>query len=579
MRKTFQILSEHKLAVMTASLVGLIIAFPQVYFQLTEKDSYQGIALGGTSDEAVFLMRIQEVRDGHYLIANSSWAQGKNLPYLAPPLAENISSFMGQIFGLNLINTITLDRFIFPAFVFLLIYALVYQLTRKKSISLIAPITVLLSINLVNPTAIWNLLVHQQTHTEFMLFSRLISPIHSIFFFGFLLLFWFFLQKRKWVYGIGSGIVLGLSFYEYPYTWTFLLAFLGCLVLIFIFKKKWVKIKDIILIILIALLVATPYFWNLWRAMHHPLYSELASRFGLIKTHSPQVGALVLILLSIFLLFFSRDWKDRYYFCLGLVLTPLIVLNQQIITGLIMIPDHYHWYFHSPLSIIIMTIIIFELLEKKINNHFLKKIAWSSLIILILFINFYNAWIVQSSFYQRQKPIAIENQRYGPVFEWLRHNTQKDQVIVGDEITSWLILIYTSLNTVSCENGHYALVADEQQVIERAFLTLRLNGLKEEGENIEKYFFENRYNLAAGIYGEYYRKQLGNYGLIPDEKLYFLVDRYKRFLTIPLENIFKKYQTDYLLWDTLKHPQWRLEQYPFLEQIDQVNEFKIFKLK
>ena len=524
-------------------------------------------------------MRIQEVRDGHYMLANSGWAEGKDLPYLFPFLPENISSFTGQIFGLNLINTITLNRFLFPAFVFLLIYALLYQLTKRKSISLIASITVLLSINLINPIRVWNLFIHQQTYADFMLSSRLISPIHSIFFFAFLLLFWFFLQKRQWIYGISSGVLLGLSFYEYPYTWTFIFAFLGCLILIFLWKKEWTKIKDIILIAFIALLIAIPYFWNLWQAMQHPLYSEVASRFGLMKTHSPQVGALVLILLAVFLLFFSREWKDRYYFCLSLILTPFVVLNQQIITGMIMIPDHYHWYFHSPLAIIFIIIIVFELLEKKINNSFLKKISWLSLIILILFINFYNAWVLQVSLYDRQKPIAIENQRYGPIFEWLRNNTQKDQVIVGDEINSYSIATYTPLNVVNCEDGRHSLAADEKQLLERIFLILRFNGLKGNDEILYKYFFENKADLSLKVYGEYYRKRMGGYELIPDEKLYFFVDKYREFLAIPLENILRKYQTDYLLWDTLKYPQWKIEQYSFFEQIYEINEFKVFKLK
>ena len=577
MKNFFKILFNHKWAIIMAILIGVIIAFPQVYFQITQKDSYKGIALGGTSDENIFLVRIQEVRDGHYLIANSSWAEGKDLPYLPPPLSENIISFIGQIFRLNLINTITFSRFVFPIIVFLLIYALLYQLSKRKSIALVASTTVLLSINLANPMAIWNLLIYKKTYTDFMLFSRLVSPVNLIFFFGFLLLFWLYLQKKNRIYGISSGIILGLSFYSYPYTWTFLFAFLGCLALIYLYKKEWIKIKNIALTVSVALLVSIPYFLNLWQAMHHPLYLEIASRFGLIKTHSPQVGVLVLILLSIFLLFFSREWKDRYYFCLGLVLTPFIVLNQQVITGIIMIPDHYHWYYHSPLAIIIVIIIIFELFDKKINRLFLKKMSWLSLVILILFINFYNAWMIQTSFYQHREPIAIKDQRYGPVFEWLRNNTQKDQVIMGDETTSCLISIYTPLNTVSCEDGHHTLIADEQQLIERIFLIFRLNRLK--GDDAQEYFFKNRANLSSRIYVEYYRKKMGSYGSIQDKKLNFLVDKYKEFLDISLESLFRRYQVDYLIWDTLKHPEWQIEQYLFFEQIYEINEFKVFKLK
>jgi len=569
MKKFFQFLFEHKLAIIMAILIGAFLASPQVYFQLTEKDSYKGIALGGTSDESTFLIRIQEVRDGHYMLGNSSWVEGKDLPYLFTPLSENITSFTGQIFGLNLINTIILDRLVFSAFVFLLIYILIYQFTKRKSIALVASTTVLLSTNLINPIAIWDLLVNQQTHTSFLLFSRLITPVNLSFFFGFLLLFWFFLQKRKLVYGISSGIILGLSFYTYPYTWTFLFAFLGCLFIIYIYKKKWTKIKNIILVSFIALLVSVPYFWNLWQAMHHPLYKELSERFSIIKTHTPQLGATTLILLAVFLLFFRRKNKDRYYFCLGLVLTTLIVLNQQIITGIVMIPDHYHWYYNTPLAIIFIIIIIFELFK----NKFVKF----GLIGLILFVNFYNAYMIQTSFYQRREPIAIQDQRYGPIFEWLYNNTQKDQVVMGDDITSCSIPAYTPLNTVSCEDGHYTLAGSEESTIERIFLTIRLNRLKK--EEAKEYFFENRANISAKIYGSYYRKKMGDYDLIPDEKIDFLVGRYKEFLDIPLKDILKKYQTDYLLWDTLKYPEWKIEQYSFFEEINQINEFKVYKLK
>jgi hypothetical protein len=567
-KKFFQILSSHKWAVIVAVLIGIILASPQVYFYFENEDIYKGIALGGTTDEDTYLARIQEARDGYYTIANPAWAEGKDLPYLFTPLSENVISFTGQIFGLDLIKTITLSRFIFPVFVFLLIYALVNQIIRKKIVALVASTTVLLSTNLVNPKAIWDLIINHQTQTGFLLFSRVITPVNLIFFFGFLLLFWIFIEKGKLFYGIASGIVLGLSFYSYPYTWTFLFAFLGCLAILYLLKKECAKIKGIILTSGVAALVSIPYFWNLWQAMQHPLYPELSERFSIIKTHTPQIGALILILLAIFLLFFPRGNKDRYFFCLGLVLTPLIVLNQQVITGRIMIPDHYHWYYHTPLAIIFTILIVFELVKKKSFQY--------CLIGLILFINFFNAFVIQSSFYQNQKLEALGNQRYGSVFEWLRNNTKKDQVIAGDKNISLLIAIYTSLNSVSFEDGHYTLAGSEESVMERIFLTFRLDKIGK--EEAKEYFFNNKTDISARIYGGYYRKLLGDYDLIPDEKLNFLVDKYKEFLDIPLKSVLKKYQTDYLLWDTLEHPEWNIEQYPFLKEIHRVNGFIVFRL-
>ncbi|OGZ32161.1 MAG: hypothetical protein A3I88_02460 [Candidatus Portnoybacteria bacterium RIFCSPLOWO2_12_FULL_39_9] len=595
-----KIIIQHKWAVILAVLVGLIIAFPHLYFRFEYRDIYQGIGFSGADEEA-YLTRLQEIRDGHYATANYVWLEGKDLPYLLPPLSEIITSFLGRIFGLNLIDTAVLARFVFPAFVFLLIYALVYQLTRQKKIALAASLTVLLSTNLVEPRALWDLLIEQKTDNDFLPFSRLIAPpVHSLFLFGFLLLFWFFLQNKKWVYpapfkglmspvvkkikvferrgvyGIFSGLVLGLSFYTYPYTWTFIFAFLGALLVIFVCQKRWSQIRSIFLISSIALLAALPYFWNLWQAIKQPLYSEVALRHGLVKTHQPQIGLLVLALLIIFLLLFSKERKERYSYCLALVLAPLIVLNQQLVTGRLLIPDHYHWYYHRPLAIIIFIIIIFEKLEKIINQPRLKRYGLWGLTGLILFVNFYNAWLVQSFSYKFRVSNAVESQRYGPVLKWLNDHAKKDEVVMGDETISYLTPIYTTLNAVSAQDGHYALIASEEQITERAFLLFRLNGLKAEEAN--KFFFENRSRISGGIYGQYYRKQLGEYGLIPDAKLYFLVDRYKEFLSAPLEEMLRKYHTDYLIWDTLKHPEWQIEEYSFLKQIYQAEGLKIYKI-
>lgn len=578
MKVFIQILVNHKWAIFLAILVGIIIASPQVYFSFKHNDIYQGIGLTGP-DEEFYLARIQEIRDGHFALANPFWAEGKDLPYTSPPLSEIIVSFTGKIFGLNLINTVVLSKFIFPVFIYLFIYIFLYQLIRKKSVAIAISTTVLFSTNLINPNAFWNFIVNQQTTHSFLAFGRLISPqVHLIFFFGFLLLFWFFLDKKKWIYGLASGFVLGLSFYTFPYTWTFLCSFLGCLLFIFIWKKEWIKFKNIILVSVIALIVAVPYLLNSWQAVQHPVYSEIAIRYGLIKTHMPQAGAVVLVLLIVFLLFFPREKPGRYHFCLALVLTPLIVLNQQIITGSAIAPDHYHWYYHSPLAIIFILIIIFQQLEQRIKKSSLKKICYLSLIGFVLITNFYYALLVQVSSYKGKEQITIENQRYGSVFEWFNNYSYKDEVVMANSEISVLIPIYTSLNPLTTGAGyaHYFIVADEEQLSQRLFLKLRLDQLNTD-EAVE-YFFEKRADVSGELYGQQYRKRAGDYGQIPDKKLYWLAEEYKKSLNIPLKDALQKYQAKYLIWDTQTDPDWLIDQYSFLKQIYQVEGIGIYQL-
>lgn len=573
-----KVLLNHKWAVILAVLIGLIITLPQIYFRIAHQDIYQGINLSGP-DLETYSMRVQEVRDGYFSIASPAWLEGKDLPYLLTPLSEIISSLLGSIFGLDITNTAILARFVFPFFIFLFIYILIYQWIKKKSIALTAAATVSLSTNLVSFKELWNLFFTDQKTLQFFLpMARFIIPqVPIFFFFGFLVLFWFFLKRNNWFYGIISGIILGLSFYVYPYTWTFLFAFLGCLILVFIFTKQWIKIKNILLIFVIALLVTIPFFWNLWQAMNHPFYADASLRYGMVKGHTPQVGLIVSITLIIFLLFFTRKQKEKYYFCLALVLTPLIVLNQQVITGIVLAPAHYHWYFHKPLAIIFLIIILFEQLDKRIKKPNFKKICCFSLVAIIFAVNFYNAWIVQSYSYKLKEPITIEfNQRYGSVLDWFNNNAKKDEVVVAVDPVSYLIPVYTSLNSAIADEGRLSLMANDEQIFERNFLEMCFNGLT--AENAEEFFFSNRRMISGMFYAQYYRRNFGGYEKIPDERLYFLIEQYKIFLSVPLEEILRKYQVNYLVWDIEKSPEWQIDKYPFFKQIYQVGDVKIYEL-
>ena len=344
MKNFLNILLKHKWAIILAVLIGLIMAAPHIYFIIDNQDAYQGIFMGGL-DEGYYLTRIQELRDNHFNMGNPYWLEGKDLPCLRPYLSEIIISSLGQIFGLNSINSVLLGNFVFPFLIFILIYLLVYHLIEKKIIALVASSVVLLANNLINFQSFWQLLINQETSSVFLSYTRLVSPqIHTLFFFAFFLFFWLFLKKKKNIYGLLSAIVFGLSFYVYPYTWTFIFAFIGLMVVIFVFRKEWSEIKKIILITLIAFAISIPSFWKLFQAMNHPLYLELSFRTGVIESHAFKLGSIILILLGIFLLFFPRDQKRRYDFSLAFVLTPFIVINQQIITGYLLTSAKYHYH-------------------------------------------------------------------------------------------------------------------------------------------------------------------------------------------------------------------------------------------
>jgi len=242
-----QILKNHKWAIFLALLASVIIVYPQIYLRYDLSDVYQGVEIiGASEDEMAWLSRVREAYDGHSSISNAYFKEGKDDPYLVQPLGSNIVAYFGKIFSLSINNTVLLSRIVMTFFVFLLIYGFVFLLSKEKMVALSTSSFLVLANALFSRPALFEILKGQSPSLSYINYTRPVNPLMtSFFFFGFLFCFWLFLDastrlsaRRQWFYGLASALMLGLSFYDYFYTWTFLYSFLGVLVLIFLFQKK-----------------------------------------------------------------------------------------------------------------------------------------------------------------------------------------------------------------------------------------------------------------------------------------------------------------------------------------------------
>ncbi|MDO8729225.1 MAG: hypothetical protein Q7K26_05085, partial [bacterium] len=177
--------------------------------------------------------------------------------------------------------------------------------------------------------------------------------------------------------------------------------------------------------------------------------------------------------------------------------------------------------------------------------------------------------------------IAIERQKYGPVIGWLNTNAQKEAVVLGNDETSHLTVIYTSLNVFYHRAAIYSLSATKERLLNVLFTFYRLRGIG--AEEAHEVFFAERGYISWNIYGEHYRQILGSNEFTPDEKIEEIVMLYKETLSIPtsewLKNVWVKYEVEYLVWDKMKDPLWRLDQYPFLKEVAVFGDLIIYSFK
>lgn len=580
-----QVLFNHRVAIIFAVLVSVITAFPQVYFRIEHRSDgiYQGIEL---LPDSPWSPRVREVQDGHPNFGNIYQKDGKDNPYLLQPLGSMVVAYMGEMFGLDINNTLLLSRLVLPFIVFLLIYGFVFLVSKDKLVALSSAVVLLLADSLLSFSGL-SLMLHGVSPDHFLRLARPVNPAMIYFsLFSFLASFWLFYRKRdlpwqaSWRYGVASAVLLGLNFYNYFYTWTYLYAFGGLLVLILLVRKEWREAFRMWTVFLFGLILAIPYILNLYRASLFPAFEEVSQRVGIILTHEPLfVGASVILALAVFLLFFPREDKEKYIFGLAILLAPFMTMNQQILTGRIMQADHYHWFFHKPLGIIFVFTIIFYLLDRRKLNFYKKALAT-----LIIVLSIATGIFVQTySYYYDTRDggnIAIERQKYGPVMEWLSTNVEKEAVVFANNEISNITTIYTPLNVfyhrgVCCTT----LSATKPRLLDMLFTFFRLRWIDK--ESAYEAFSQERNIVSEQIYGIYYRKLYGQYELIPEDKFEEIVELYKETLSTPrskwLYDIWEKYEVEYLVWDKKNDPDWRLGTYYFLEEAVVFGDIAIYR--
>ena len=82
-----------------------------------------------STNEDEYLMRIQEIIDGHPSLGSPVFYEYKSEPPLSPPVGEFLYALPTLMLGISPITTLVASKFFLPALLFLLVYLLVWRLS------------------------------------------------------------------------------------------------------------------------------------------------------------------------------------------------------------------------------------------------------------------------------------------------------------------------------------------------------------------------------------------------------------------------------------------------------------------
>jgi hypothetical protein len=572
MKKFFSLLKTHYGAVILAALIAVFMYLPQFWFARDLGTNYQGVYFAATDSEEYYAARIAEIYDGHLSLSNPYHAEYKNLPYVQPPLPEMVYAGLGMTVGWDRVQaTLYGSRLISPFLLTLVVYGFIFSLYRSRLLSLGVSAMILLGLNfLMDPRAILGVFRGQTQVYQGLPYSRPVSPqIHSIFFFSYLWLFWLWLSGRKKVFLFFSAVVLGLAFYAYFYLWSFLLASLGLLALYFIWQKDWPGLKSLLLHLLVALLLAVPYFLNVYHFLRLDFAASSAHLQGLVSSHEFIFSTSLFLGILLFVFLSVQIEKRLRVFLVVLLLSGFLALNQQVITGRELHAAHYHWYFNLPLIGIALALAVssfFHLAER-------KRILAPLIFLGILFL-FIGAYFIQRGTYLNSKDYFAQEQRYAPLFSWLNQNTQKDSVVLAySQRLSDILPVYTHNNVLTSVRAGLSATPYERVEYD-FFLPLYLQGLM--SSDALKYFRDNPQLSANLIGGVANRLTYGCRTCYPDSENQKLADGYTAFAAQGKAQLLNKYRLDYVVNDRASDT-WSKDFFSGFEKLVEVGDFIIYK--
>lgn len=559
MEKIQSFLKTHSIALAFSLVVGLLSVLPTILAPLSIGDDYKGIQFLYLNDETTYRTRIHEILDGHPGVSSPFLHEYKDELSVVPPINEYFYALPALVFGLS--GAIVLSKFLFPGFLFLLLYFLVSGMLQSESrrvnnaTSLAVGLLVTLGYDIVDYRKIIELFQHADT-LNLLIWTRLVNPIVGALIIGGTLLFAWqaFLHESRYVY-IPIGILLGVSV-GYFFTLAFVYAVVGLLFVLCIAVKDYQKAKVFGLGMLIGFFIDLPYWISVFSTIGGTGGHLSATKYGMEFTHGIIINKLLSVttvfmgLTGLYAFMRDREWMERnkktWQFLLVLLLTCWVTLNQQILTGRAVWPHHFVQY------IIPIEIIIIMVLSTLVWKRVFKKL-WHLGIVLSICLSFVVGIHSATSYVFHIDEFRDSQVQYSDILQYLQNNADKDCVVLVreyDENLQRLIPGYTSCNVYDTQNV-YALPQD--RVLHNFLLRMRFEEV--DPNHSEEYLLGREDIVRAHLFSNW--EEMFGHG--KDEwflrEISLVSEEYQKFSTGNLSEQIREYKVDYLYSKTALSPE------------------------
>lgn len=377
-----------RFGILAGFVVALFGLYPQFVIISERGADFNGVFASNDLDESAYASYLQALIDGR---------PRKNDPYSGRdatpenPQHESIFSIQfaapyavavpARLLGLSATQAFIATSALASFLTALALFWLLVQITSDERFSGIAVIMILLGGALASGNGVINEFLGRGGAYPYLPFLRRYIPAVAFpFFFASFGFVWLALRSGKRSTGYTAAVLAGCAFaftvFSYFYLWTTVAAFLFALTLFWLIVRpeNWREnLRFLLLADAVAVLWLVPYAYLLSKRA-----PDIDSVQLLVLTHAPDLLRFPAIVCYVALVLtglavwrgFARLKDVSTVFLLAFSIVPLIVFNQQVVTGRSLQPFHYEFYVVNYITALVVALTIFlfikELRPKKI---------------------------------------------------------------------------------------------------------------------------------------------------------------------------------------------------------------------
>jgi hypothetical protein len=495
-----------KLALIPTFVVLVLSLYPQINIWISRGRDWSGAYAVTNYDEPAYSAYINGLISGKSRRSDPITGQ-EDLNYESLYSVQMVPAYAvaipARVLGLSASSVFILLNILIPIFASLAIYMLIRDVTDDDLAASVGVLVVLCLGTLVVFQGEISRMVFDAAVVDFFPFLRRYQPgVAFPLFFVFCFFVWrsFTVEQNGVKYAIFSGLTLAVLVFSYFFLWTAAIAWLAMLTFLWVlFKRNEVRrvVPRVGVIAAFAVSALVPYSILLSNRNTNTDDTQL-----LVLTRAPDLFHIseivgVVIVVAIGLLLFRRKIEigSAVMMALSFALTPVILFNQQVITGRVLQPVHYEIFIANYL-VLLSFVILVSTVAKTNEAHaplFRKVMIYCGVAVA--------AWGFIESSGAARRGAAYENLRDNamPALIHLRNEPERSTIISTNLMVADFIPTVTTHRPLWNPHVNSAGGLDHAQNLDLFYKYLYYSGFDE--NELAKAISENVFEVKAALFG------------------------------------------------------------------------------